>query len=129
MFCKKKGTNLSKTPKKLNLNFSKLQSDLMSIFNFFEIIKNRITVQVFFAVAVQGVKVNSGKSLSSKFGRIQCLYCNKRYISRKLLMSAVWKQKDKDVAESWGCHTSSPQKAYFVDFLRARGVFLTLWLQ
>ena len=52
MFCKKKGTNLSKTPKKLNLNFSKLQSDLMSIFNFFEIIKNRITVQVFFAVAV-----------------------------------------------------------------------------
>ena len=45
---------------------------------------------LFFAI-VQGVKVNSGKSLSSKFGRIQCLYCNKRYTSRKPLISAlIW---------------------------------------
>ena len=38
---------------------------------------------------IQGVKVYSGKSLSSKFGRIQCLYCNKRYTSRKPLISAL----------------------------------------
>ena len=28
-------------------------------------------------ITLQGVKVNSGKSLGSKFGRIQCLHCNK----------------------------------------------------
>ena len=40
---------------------------------------------------IQGVKVNSGKSLGSKFGRIQCLHCNKRYLSRKSLISAlIW---------------------------------------
>ena len=40
---------------------------------------------------LQGVKVNSGKSLGSKFGRIQCLHCNKRYLSRKSLISAlIW---------------------------------------
>ena len=33
------------------------------------------------------------------------------------------------VALSGGRHACLPQKAYFVDFLRARGVFLTLWLQ
>ena len=42
-------------------------------------------------VCLQGVKVNSGKSLGSKFGRIQCLHCNKRYLSRKSLISAlIW---------------------------------------
>ena len=40
---------------------------------------------------LQGVTVYSGKSLSSKFGRNQCLYRNKRYTSRKPLISAlIW---------------------------------------
>ena len=39
----------------------------------------------------QGVKVYSGKSLSSKFGRNQCLYWNKWYTRRKPLISAlIW---------------------------------------
>ena len=32
---------------------------------------------------IQGVKAYSGKSLCSKFGSNQCLYCNKRYIRTK----------------------------------------------
>ena len=40
---------------------------------------------------VQGVEVKSGKSLSSKFGKNQCLYWNKRYTRRKPLISAlIW---------------------------------------
>ena len=40
---------------------------------------------------IQGVKAESGKSLSSKFGRNQCLYWNKRYFSKKPLISAlIW---------------------------------------
>ena len=40
---------------------------------------------------VQGVKGESGKSLSSIFGQNQCLYYNKQYISRKPLISAfIW---------------------------------------
>ena len=40
---------------------------------------------------VQGVEVKSGKSLSSKFGRNQCLYWNKWYTRRKPLISAlIW---------------------------------------
>ena len=43
---------------------------------------------------VQGVKAESGKSLSSKFGRNQCLYWNKRYFSKKPLISAlIWHPK------------------------------------
>ena len=38
---------------------------------------------------VQGVKVYSGKSLSSKIGGKQYLYCSKRYLSRKSLISAL----------------------------------------
>ena len=46
----------------------------------------------FFSSAnLQGVKVNSGKSLGPNFGRIQCWHCNKRYFSRKSLISAlIW---------------------------------------
>ena len=40
---------------------------------------------------LQGVKGESGKCLSSKFGKNQCFYCNKRYISKKPLISAlIW---------------------------------------
>ena len=44
-----------------------------------------------FYTYLQGVKGESGKCLSSKFGGNQCLYCNKRYISKKPLISAlIW---------------------------------------
>ena len=40
---------------------------------------------------LQGVKGESGKSLSSKFGQNQCLYYNKQYISKKPWISAlIW---------------------------------------
>ena len=46
--------------------------------------------------SIQGVKVYSGKFLSSKFGRIQCLYCNKQYISIKPLSSALISHLESD---------------------------------
>ena len=43
---------------------------------------------------VQGVKGESGKCLSSKFGWNQCLYWNKWYISRKpLILALIWHPK------------------------------------
>ena len=45
-------------------------------------------------IYIQGVKVYSGKSLSSIFGRNQCLYWNKWYTRRKPLISAlIWHLK------------------------------------
>ena len=44
-----------------------------------------------FPSVLQGVKGESGKSLSSKFGQNQCLYYNKQYISKKPWISAlIW---------------------------------------
>ena len=40
--------------------------------------------------------------------RWQCR--NKQYISRKLMISAIWSQKEKGVAWSGGCHAHVPQK-------------------
>ena len=40
----------------------------------------------------------------------RCQYRNKPYISRKLLISAIWSQKDKGVARSGKGHTHLPQR-------------------
>ena len=56
---------------------------------------------------LQGVKGESGKSLSSKFGKNQCLYWNKLYISRKLMMSAfIWHPERGRgiIMRAWLCH-------------------------
>ena len=77
---------------------------------------------------VQGVKVYSGKSLSSKIGRNQCLYWTKRYLSRKPLISAlIWHSKS-----GRGFTRRPPRplavKSIFCWILWVRGGFLTSWL-
>ena len=55
---------------------------------YFKLANNQIHIYV------QGVKGESGKCLSSKFGRNQCLYWNKRYISKKpLILALIWHPK------------------------------------
>ena len=65
----------------------------------------------------------------SVFWNNQCLCRNKRYISRKPLISAlIWHLKV-GLALSWGRHTLSPQNAYFVEFHgSADGFWLLFWL-
>ena len=64
----------------------------------------------------------------SIFWKNHCYYRDKHYISRKLLILAIWSQKEKGVAVSWECHAHLAQKAFIVDFLQVRKWFLTLCL-
>ena len=67
-----------------------------------QIFCQKVTVHI-----VYSVKGESGKCLSSKFGRNQCLYLNKRYISRKSLTSAlIWHPESGrgTIMRAWPCH-------------------------
>jgi hypothetical protein len=67
-------------------------------------IRNKLG-QVYFNI--QGVKAESGKCLSSKLGRNQCLYWNKQYISKKPLISALILDPETRrgfIMRMWPCH-------------------------
>ena len=66
-------------------------------------------------ILVQGVKGESGKCLSSKFGKNQCFYCNKRYISKKPLISALISHLESDCSSKidfWRGHRSQIRKIF-----------------
>ena len=98
----------------------------------------KLFVKVFFKtlrelLQLQGVKGESGKSLSSKFGQNQCLYYNKQYISRKPLISAfIWHPESGrgNIRRAWPCHrrqrVKNPSRAPMLFAARERGGLLVM---
>ena len=74
---------------------------------------NQIFCQKVTVHTVYSVKGESGKCLSSKFGRNQCLYYSKRYISKKPLISALISHLESDCSSKidfWRGHRSQRVK-------------------
>ena len=84
-------------------------------------------------ILVQGVKAESGKCLSSKFGRNQCLYWNKWYISRKsLILALIWHPESGrgTIMRAWPCHrrqrVKNPSRAPMLFAARGRDTLLIM---